>query len=195
MMVCAMFCTLHDGCVNLTHGTALMVMAVLSAWVLFSACLAGARRGLGKHIWNLDADLLNISGEASRIVKIEFAAYIAYATAITFTKFSIIASYIRLFPHANIRRISYATGFIVVVFWICSLFAICFACYPIQALWDWTIQDAKCFPLVNFFYVAAAFNIATDLILCLLPIPTLWSLKMPKAQRIVVSILFSFGLL
>ncbi len=175
--------------------TVLMVLAVLSALVLFSACLAGAHDGLGKHLWNLDADLLNISDEASRLVKIEFAAYISYATAISFTKFAIIASYIRLFPHANIRRVSFATGFIVVVFWICSLFAICFACYPIQALWDWNILDAKCFPLVNYFYVAAAFNIATDIILCALPIPTLWSLKMPKAQRIVVSVLFSFGIL
>jgi hypothetical protein len=172
-----------------------MVLAVLSALVLFSACLAGAQDGLGKHIWNLDPDLLNIAGKASRIVKIEFAAYIAYATSISFTKFAIIASYIRLFPHANIRRISYATGFIVVAFWICSLFAICFACYPIQALWDWTIPGARCFPLVNYFYVAAAFNIATDVVLCVLPVPTLWSLKMPKAQRIVVSILFSFGIL
>lgn len=180
---------------TLTHDAALMVAAVLSALVLFSACLAGAHDGLGKHIWNLDTDLFNIPGEASRIVKIEFAAYIAYATAISFTKFAIIASYIRLFPHDNIRRISYATGFIVVAFWICSLFAICFACYPIQALWDWYIVDARCFPLATYFYVAAAFNIATDLVLCILPIPTLWTLRMPKAQRIVVTILFSFGIL
>jgi hypothetical protein len=180
---------------TLTHDAALMVAAVLSALVLFSTCLAGAHDGLGKHIWNLDANLLNISGEAARTVKIEFAAYIAYATAISFTKFAVIASYIRLFPHANIRRISYATSFIVVAFWISSLFVICFACYPIQALWNWTIVGAKCFPLVNYFYVAAAFNIATDLVLCVLPIPTLLGLKMPKAQRIVVCILFSFGIL
>jgi hypothetical protein len=170
-------------------------MAVLSSLVLFSACLSGAHSGLGKHIWNLDSNLLNLSAEASHITKILFACYISYATAITFTKCSIIASYIRLFPHDSVRRVSYATGFIVVAFWICHIFAICFACYPIQALWDWTIVGAKCFPLVDFFFVAAGFNIATDIILCILPIPTLWSLKMPKAQRIVVSVLFSFGIL
>jgi hypothetical protein len=172
-----------------------MILAALSALVQFSVSLVGAHYGLGLHIWNLDSNLLNIQAETSRLVKIEFAAYISYATAISFTKFAIVASYIRFFPEKTTRRISIATGALVGVFWVISLFAICFTCYPIQALWDWTIPDAKCYPVVNYFYVAAAFNIATDVVLCVLPIPTLWSLKMPKAQRFVVSILFSFGIL
>jgi hypothetical protein len=94
-----------------------------------------------------------------------------------------------------VRKISYTTGFVVVAFWICQVFAICFACIPIQALWDYTILDAKCFPVVDFFYVAAGFNIATDVVLCILPLPTLWGLRLPTGQKIIVCILFSIGLL
>jgi hypothetical protein len=48
---------------------------------------------------------------------------------------------------------------------------------------------------VDYFYVAAGFGIATDILLCFLPLPTIWKLTMPKAQRVVVCLLFSMGIL
>lgn len=172
-----------------------MIITVLSAFVLFAAGLAGGHFGLGIHIWNLDSNILMLPAATSRLAKILFACYLAYATAITFAKCSIIASYIRVFPHQHVRKISYATGFVVVSFWICQIFAICFTCIPIQALWDYSILNAKCFPVVDFFYVAAGFNIASDIVLCLIPLPTLWSLQLPTFQKITVCILFGIGLL
>jgi hypothetical protein len=171
-----------------------MMLAVLFALILFSASIAAAHYGLGVHIWNLNSNLLKLPDEASRLVKILFVCYIAYSCSITFTKCSIIASYLRIFPDKNLRRILFAVAFVVISFWIASIFAIIFTCVPVQAAWDFSIQG-KCFPVVTYFYVNAGFNIATDIILCLAPMPLLWAMNLPKQQRFIVSILFSIGLL
>jgi hypothetical protein len=82
----------------------------------------------------------------------------------------------------------------VAAFWIASIFAIIFTCVPVRAAWDYSIKG-KCYPVVDFYYAFSGFNIATDILLCVLPIPTLWALRMPKVQRVVLCILFSMGTL
>ena len=171
-----------------------MVFAVLFALVLFATSLAAAHYGLGIHIWNLDSNFLNLPSEASRLVKLLFVCSIAYSSAITFTKCAIIASYLRIFPNRNFRMVMFLVGFVVISFWIASVFAIVFTCVPVQASWDFTIQG-KCFPVVTFFYVYAGFNIATDIILCVAPMPLLWAMNLPTRQKFIVCILFGIGLL
>jgi hypothetical protein len=170
-----------------------MIFAVLFALVLFVISLVAAHYGLGIHIWNLDSNLLNLPDEASRLVKLLFACSIAYSSAITFTKCAVIASYLRIFPDKNLRRVLFVAGFVVISFWIASVFAIIFTCIPVQAAWDFTIQG-KCFPVVTFFYVYGGFNIATDITLCVAPMPLLWAMKLPTRQKFIVCILFDIGL-
>jgi hypothetical protein len=180
-----------------------LAIALFFAILLSTSCLVGEHFGLGKHVWNLSTNILELPLHISRITKSLFGAYLAYSTAITFTKLSIISLYFRVFPRNqspdSARSIFsftlLATAVVVIILWVCSIFAIIFTCIPVRAAWDYTITDAKCYPVVNFFYVAAAFNIATDLLLCFLPLPALWTLSMPKAQRIVICILFSLGTL
>jgi hypothetical protein len=88
----------------------------------------------------------------------------------------------------------YGTGVVVTSFWISSIFAVFFTCVPIQAAWNYTIEG-KCFDIVRYFYVAAGFNIGTDLLLCFLPLPTIWALQMSRTQRVVICLLFSMGTL
>jgi hypothetical protein len=171
-----------------------MILAVVFAIVLFAASIVAAHYGLGVHIWNLDSNLLNLPNEASRLVKILFVCYIAYSSAITFTKCSIIASYLRIFPDKKLRMVMFLVGFVVIAFWIASVFSIIFTCVPVQAAWDFSIQG-KCFPVVTYFYVNAGFTIATDIILCVAPMPLLWAMNLPRQQRFIVCILFSMGLL
>ncbi|KAG0647995.1 hypothetical protein D0Z07_5782 [Hyphodiscus hymeniophilus] len=172
-----------------------MILALLFA-VLLSICgLIGEHFGLGKHLWNLSPDLADLPADIARVTKALYGSYLSYSSAITFTKFSIIATYLRIFPkNSRLRWIMYAVGAVVFCFWFTSIFAIIFTCVPVQAAWDYTIKDAKCFDIVTYFYVAAAFNIGTDLLLCLLPMPTFWALSMAKPQRIVLCLLFGIGI-
>jgi len=172
-----------------------MILALISALLLSTACLIGESYGLGKHIWNLSCNLLDLPYDVGRITKALYGCYIAYSTAITFTKLSIMATYIRIFPHGLLRYLVYIIGIVVTVFWVTSVFAIIFTCVPVQAAWDYSIANPRCIHIVDYFYVSAGVNIATDLLLCFLPLPTIWSLQMPKAQRVVVCLIFGIGTL
>jgi hypothetical protein len=172
-----------------------MILALISAILLSTACLIGERYGLGKHIWNLSSNLSDLPYDVGRVTKALYGCYLAYSTSITFTKLSIIATYIRIFPKGLLRNSIYVISFVVVVFWITSVFAIIFTCVPVQAAWDYSITDARCIHIVDYFYISAGVNIATDLLLCFLPLPTIWRLQMPKAQRIVVCFIFGMGTL
>lgn len=151
-------------------------MALLFATLLSISSLIGESIGLGKHLWNLSSNLTDIPSEAGKITKSLYGAYLSYSTAITFTKFSIMATYIRIFPLRLLRKVVYGTGIVVLCFWIASVFAITFTCVPVQAAWNYSI-NGRCFPIVNFFYASSAFNIVTDVLLCALPIQPLWALN------------------
>jgi hypothetical protein len=181
---------------TVNRATVFMTLALLFALLLSTSCLLGEHFGLGKHIWNLNSDLLKLPEDVARVTKVLFAAYLSYSTAITFTKFSILATYLRIFPPgAYLGWIVYAVGIVVMGFWISSIFAIIFTCVPVQAAWDYSIRNAKCYGVLHYFYVAAGFNILTDLLLCLLPMPVFWSLSMPRSQRLVLCMLFGMGIL
>jgi hypothetical protein len=93
------------------------------------------------------------------------------------------------------RYVLYAIGIVVLGFWISSIFAIIFTCVPVEAAWDYSIRNARCIDILTYLYISAGFNVATDILLCFLPLPTIWNLKMPKAQRVIVCLLFSMGTL
>jgi hypothetical protein len=172
-----------------------MILALIFALLLSVACLVGEHYGLGKHIWNLNSNLLEIAYDVGRVTKALYGCYLAYSTSITFCKLSIIATYTRIFPNGALRYSIYAIGVVVIIFWITSVFCIIFTCVPVEAAWDYSITDAKCIHILDYFYTCAGVNIATDLLLCFLPLPTIWKLQMPQAQRIVVCIIFGMGTL
>jgi hypothetical protein len=175
--------------------TVFMILALIFALLLSVASLVGESVGLGKHIWNLSDDVLDLAYDVGRVTKALYGCYLAYSTSITFCKLSIIATYTRIFPIGVLRYSIYAIGVVVIVFWITSIFCIIFTCVPVQAAWDYSITDAKCIYILDYFYTSAGVNIATDLLLCFLPLPTIWKLQMPKAQRVVVCIIFGMGTL
>lgn len=89
----------------------------------------------------------------------------------------------------------FVTAGLVLAFWICSVFVTVFQCDPVSGAWDFELQHKKCIPILKFFYVAASFNIITDLILCTAPLPLFWKLNIPLNERIMLCVLFGFGLL
>lgn len=171
-----------------------MIFALVFALLLSASCLIGSHYGLGKHLWNLSPNMFEIPDRTGRVTKALYGCYLSYALAIAFVKFSIIATYFRIFADGTLRRTIALVGFVVFAMMMCNIFAIIFTCIPVEAAWKYEMKG-KCFPIVTFFFASSAINIATDLALCFLPIPTLWSLSMPRSQRIVLCILFTLGAL
>ncbi|KAM6514584.1 hypothetical protein FSOLCH5_008822 [Fusarium solani] len=67
-----------------------------------------------------------------------------------------------------------------------------FVCQPIHGFWDKTV-DAKCIPNQPQWYINAAGNIATDVMVFLLPIPAIRSLRLPRTQKFILAGIFSLG--
>lgn len=116
-----------------------------------------------------------------------------YATALMLVKISIVTSYLRVFPTVTFRRIMFALSAAIVAVWICSILVTIFQCNPVRGAWDFTLTRT-CLPIVKFFYFTTAFSIFTDFLLCTLPLPVFWRLKLPPRQKYIVSVLFGVGL-
>ncbi|KAK0130433.1 hypothetical protein ONS96_000952 [Cadophora gregata f. sp. sojae] len=171
----------------------LLLVAVVFSLCLSISAIVGDRYGLGIHLWNLgDGSLESILSSLSRIVKSLYGCYLSYTTSITFTKLSIMATYVRFLPPGIARKINFALAVVILLFWISSIFSIIFQCVPAQAAWNYSVKG-QCHPIKTFFLSLSTFNVITDILLCILPVPLLWSLKMPKAQRAVLCLLFCMG--
>ncbi|TVY84365.1 hypothetical protein LSUE1_G000882 [Lachnellula suecica] len=167
-----------------------LAVGLIFAILLCASALIGEHFGLGKHLWNLNLMVANLRP----IIKSLYGCFLAYSTAICFTKLSLVASYFRIFSPGIHRKILIGLGVMICCLWVASIFAIVFACAPVG--WAWNLQlgtKHKCYPIVDFFYAFSAINIVHDVLLFLLPIPTLWALRLSKFQRVVLCILFSKG--
>lgn len=132
-----------------------------------------------------------------RIIQTLWVCQTLYTTALALVKLSIIASFHRIFPTRDIRYTLYTIGGLIVAVWIVGIFCTIFQCTPIYAAWDFEaalLPTSHCLPIMKVYYFTTAFSILTDLILCILPLPLFWKLKLPQREKWIVSGLFAFGL-
>ena len=169
-----------------------MILASIFTVVVCSVVIAATKYGLGKHVWNLD--FANIMAELKVCIQLMFVANIFYSAAIAFTKLSIIASYMNIFaPRGLLRIVLQATAFVTIGLVVASIPATIFECIPVDGAWSLTNSDAKCYTFVDFLYASTAINVATDLVLCTVPIPLFWRLQLPRRQKVMISGLFFIG--
>lgn len=173
----------------------LLIVAILFTVSLSIASLVGEDLGLGNHIWQLSlAEPVEKLRATSDITKTLYACYLTSPTAIAFTKLSIMATYYRIFPPGSLRKITVTLSIIASIFWVASIFAVVFTCIPVQAAWDYSVKG-HCYNTLNFFMISSSFHIILDIMLCVLPIPFIWSLSIPKTQRLILLALFCGGAL
>lgn len=84
---------------------------------------------------------------------------------------------------------------ILVIYGLWAVLGSIFTCWPIETYWlAMTGFQGRCMSKGGVTFSNAAINIATDLILIVVPAPLLWGLQIPKRQRIILMCLFGVGL-
>lgn len=69
-----------------------------------------------------------------------------------------------------------------------------FQCHPVGAAFeDPTSQGDHCTNIVKIYLSSAPVNIATDLALFFLPMPTLTAMRLPRNEKLILIVTFSFG--
>ncbi|KAL9135281.1 MAG: hypothetical protein Q9175_003530 [Cornicularia normoerica] len=127
------------------------------------------------------------------------ASFALYFTTTATIKISLLLLYYRLFsPSRRFRMAVYATAVIVVAWWIAVLFADIFQCVPVQAFWDFRVNNhktARCMDTVTFSIGTGVSNLVTDIMVLSLPLPMVWSLRTNQMQKITLTGIFLLGFL
>ncbi|KAF2829119.1 hypothetical protein CC86DRAFT_184867 [Ophiobolus disseminans] len=128
-----------------------------------------------------------------------FERRIAYLFAVTFTRFSILAYYLRIFPPglASLRWCCYALIVVGLLLFIEVFTVLIVYCKDIGTLWtkDWLdFTGSQCFSSALYSYSAAIGDSVIDSMIFALPIPYVWRLsKLRARQRLGLVIIFGMG--
>ncbi|CAN9227003.1 unnamed protein product [Alternaria alternata] len=128
-----------------------------------------------------------------------FERRVAYIFAVTFTRFSVLAYYLRIFPPgmASLRRCCYILIFLALAHFIEVLTVLIVLCEDISKLWtrNWLdFTGSQCFSSAIYSYSAAIGDSIVDSLIFALPIPYVWQLsKLKIRQRLGLVLIFGLG--
>lgn len=146
--------------------------------------------GVGHH---LAAVLLHNSTELVSWAKSLYALEWLYLTAVALPKISVLCLYLRLFTNRTARLTCYMLIGVIVANWVAFLLASTFQCSPVVYQWNKSIADGKCFNVEALYKASSAPNIATDVVILILPIPTVWLLKASRIRKLGLMLVFLTG--
>lgn len=129
------------------------------------------------------------------IAKMSFVVQILYMPILLTTKISILLFYFRLSPNPLYKKVVKIVLCFSVAFGIAVTGADIFQCTPVAFMFDSTILGGKCINQMLFFKSTAIINIINDFVVFVLPLPTLWKLKLPNVQKVALCFILSLGVL
>lgn len=142
-------------------------------------------------VWTVDPDTLTYG------LKLFYVGESFYITILALTKISILFFYVRIFPQRSFRYACYGimawVGMSGLIFLLLQLFQ----CRPVEYAWEgWkgNFGAHSCLEINALAYTAAAFSIAQDLVILLLPLPLLWKLNLAWKYKAEIVIIMSLGI-
>ncbi|KAF2735190.1 hypothetical protein EJ04DRAFT_491971 [Polyplosphaeria fusca] len=154
-----------------------------------SACLIeGAKYGIGRHMITLPMENLPL------LLKYLFFSILTYHVSLTATKLSILLQYRRIFTLKEARMRIYAAMALCLVCGTIAIVCAIFTCVPVSAYWHYERRPfAKCVNQDAMYHANAGLNIATDLLVAVLPIKAIWRLQIARRQKIALLSILTLG--
>lgn len=128
-----------------------------------------------------------------QIVYVSLCAYLFVAAAV---KTSVTVFVMRIFPKKSIRRIGLGIIGFLVALTISGEFPLIFQCKPVRAAYDPTVTSKVCFSSETLFGITmyqGVLMFLVDVVIIILPMPTIWKLQMPVRRRQVIAGIFALG--
>ncbi|KAL8718955.1 MAG: hypothetical protein Q9225_003967 [Loekoesia sp. 1 TL-2023] len=146
---------------------------------------AADRYGLGKHAWDVRFELI------TPFLKYSYAQSLTYDVGIYLAKLSILILFYRLFGVNRLfRRAVYTVTVLWTLYTVVNTLLIIFGCTPVQKAWHPLIKG-RCISLIDIAVAGGYFNIITDFLILVLPVPMVWSLHMPQKIRLALIGIFA----
>lgn len=115
--------------------------------------------------------------------------------SLIFLKLTFLFQYYRIMSVSNLRWL-FLTAIIIVAMWGTSQAIMPFIqCIPLKGVWDPRVK-AKCTPnTLTLWFFNGVFNIVTDIVIMILPLPIIWKLELPRSQKFILIGIFCLGFL
>lgn len=127
--------------------------------------------------------------------KTALAADVLWGTANTLFRISIVNFYMTIFRSNKVfHRVAYAVMAFVIAFGIAIAVSDFLTCRPLAKYWDPLLSGVCEDPIASIVALSSC-NVATDLIIVLLPMPMVWGLQMPIQRKVELTIVFALGFL
>ncbi|KAF2690992.1 hypothetical protein K458DRAFT_438710 [Lentithecium fluviatile CBS 122367] len=165
-----------------------LILVVVSGAPVTAFALASLNLGLGLHIWDLKPEW------HTSYSKMGFSADLLFPCSVGLTKISLCLTYLRLFPSRSDKIFCYIMSGFVALYTVACIFLMLFQCSPIRGYWD-TGVEFHCIDMRTTLISIAGLNSLSDFLVYLWPAKPLWSLQLPKKQRLGLICLFSVGCL
>ncbi|KAI1029381.1 hypothetical protein LB504_010617 [Fusarium proliferatum] len=149
---------------------------------------SGIKYGFGRHQVFLTEE------ESRNYFKVFYVSIILYLVSLGAIKTTLLCQYYRAFAINKMKTVLLVAMVFVSAWSISQIFLNIFICTPIAAFWDRTIEG-RCIPRNPTWYITAAGNIATDIMIIVIPFPVVIKLNLARRQRFVLLGVFCVGFL
>ncbi|KAI0973737.1 hypothetical protein F4678DRAFT_459226 [Xylaria arbuscula] len=144
----------------------------------------------GRHGWDITPD------QAREAFYWFNVSSINYGVAIGIAKISVLCLYRRIFSPVRWSVFDLIIVFLIIIlalFYTATTIVKIWECVPRDKIFDSTLPGS-CVNISTLLNVSGLFNTITDFIMLLLPLKTVWSMKMSVRKKTVVVLVFTLGL-
>ncbi|KAL4803356.1 hypothetical protein BDV18DRAFT_162920 [Aspergillus unguis] len=173
-----------------------IIAALIFALGLQSISITGVfEAGIGfGHVTDIIADPAYGAGPMTKLSQLIIPLQFLWVLSLSCTKISILCLYLRIFPVRWLVISSWATMSVIVAWAIATILAGCLICRPFAYNWDKTIEGGSCGDQVASFTATGVINLVTDVIVLVLPMPSLSRLQMATYKKVTLITVFGLGL-
>ncbi|PSR76874.1 hypothetical protein BD289DRAFT_378406, partial [Coniella lustricola] len=118
-----------------------------------------------------------------------------WGTAVTAFRLAILLLYIDIFSTQSFRTRARWTAAVVLANYVQIILTACLLCRPVEYNWNRFTIEGTCGDTYALEIFSAAFNMALDLWVVYLPLPTIWSLQLNTQKKRILTVSFMMGLI
>lgn len=148
------------------------------------------KAGTGRHMaYILSTDPSKIAEHFKGIMILE----VLHPAAVAFPKLTVVMLYLHILTNKYERIVAKILVVLILATWISYTIAAMFQCMPFAFNWDKTIPNGRCFNVQFYANSSSVPNMITDLAVLVLPLRSVWGLKISVGRRVGLLLIFLTG--
>ncbi|KAF5250827.1 hypothetical protein FANTH_4018 [Fusarium anthophilum] len=144
------------------------------------------------YLFPVDTSVYDRLDRATRFAQISYIAAPIYMLCNGFTKLSLLTFYLHISPQKLFRIAVWVFIGIVSLYTFGITLTMLLVCNPPRKAFEFKV-GGQCIDAAILYMATAVSNIATDVILFILPIPMIYNLQIPRKQKAVVVVVFGIA--